>query len=179
MRKQQNCNIAFNCMTIHPESIVTIKKLERDLYALKRRVNLVVNIIEMKMERRLSEKWDFWLTLFYNSLQRIEALPYLISEKDFPESHYRINYRARYDLAYFRKQFADFDQRARKLQADAELLNNMSDIIPHCWTICARALIGMTGCTILKVRAKTCNMHYMHSAIRSRSIFFEFRNEQL
>jgi hypothetical protein len=111
-------------MIIHHGSVVTIATLERDFYALRRRVNLVVMVIEFKMERRLTEKWDFLLTHFYNCLNKIDVMPYLISEKTFPESHYVIIEPRRNELGYYRKKFKDILERCQKICSDTERLNN-------------------------------------------------------
>ena len=111
---------------------ITLVKLERDFYAVKRRVDLLITTIDFKQDgHRLSEEWDTILTLSYNSIDEIEILPYLISKKTFPDSHYHAFEGTRITLQKFKQMMVDVAEKLSDLYDSALKLNGARENDPH------------------------------------------------
>lgn len=99
--------------------------LDIDIYALKRRTDLLVIALEMKLDGRLTESWRAFYTEMYNSLTSVEQLPYLVTERVFPESHYIIDGPKRITSKFLKKKFKEIVKCSNQLSKNAAQLDNM------------------------------------------------------
>ena len=110
-------------MPSHLKNKTTLSILEFEVYGFKRRSDLLVIAAEHKLDGRLTEKWRSFYTHIYNSLNNIDQLPFLISEKKYPESHYNWVGPQRIDPKYFEKGFKQIAVRADSLCKNAHGFN--------------------------------------------------------
>ena len=72
---------------------ITLAGIDTEVYRIKRRANLLLIVIDIKLGRKIGRSKRDYLVSLSSILTEMHAIPYLLNEKEYPRSHYQISNR--------------------------------------------------------------------------------------